>query len=85
MVYHCLKHSFKKIDAAFHLKVVELIHLSIILGKNEIEDYLRKTKVTSLVGLDMKTKIHKIKTKIFNERKTSRERVSQKLSKLMSN
>nr|XP_022287160.1 uncharacterized protein LOC111099929 isoform X5 [Crassostrea virginica] len=53
--------------------------------KNEIEDYLRKTKVTSLVGLDMKTKIHKIKTKIFNERKTSRERVSQKLSKLMSN
>lgn len=53
-------------------------------SKREIQEFLEKHEMYSLEGLDERTKLLKIRSKIFNERKTSRLRTFKKLNEMKS-
>lgn len=53
-------------------------------SKREIQEFLEKHEIYSLEGLDEKTKFLKMRSKIFNERKTTRLRAFKKLNEMKS-
>lgn len=53
-------------------------------GKREIQEFLEKHEMYSLERLDERTKFLKIRSKIFNERKTTRLRTFKELNEMKS-
>lgn len=54
----------------------------IFLGKKEVLAFVKAHTIGCINELNEKTQVQKIRTKIFNERKTSRERGRKKLSEM---
>lgn len=88
--------AFKVDNSSVHLVAVILIipqieiilsffyltFFSLFLGKQEILDFMRSNKLVSLKNLTAEGKYKKIRTKVFNVRKTMREKRESKLKQL---
>jgi len=61
-----------------------ILFLKSFQGKREIQEFLEKHEMYSLERLDERTKFLKIRSKIFNERKTTRLRTFKKLNEMKS-